>query len=148
MICLDDSTSISLERAQEAQSALVLRQERSTRHCAATFDPDWRWRQFLENLPQNDTSVSKESVDAVFDFIESASSAGKRLPATATFATDDGIKLIWTTEPHYLELDVFPNKRFEWFYKNRETGVFEGTAEDPEQSISAGLQARLNLFRR
>ena len=144
---LDGGTSISLERAEQAKIASVLHQERSTRRYVATFDPDWRWHQFLMRLPDEDGRASKEGVDAVFDFVEASGFGGKRLPPAVTFATDQGIRLIWTVEPHYLEVEVFPDKRFEWFYKNRATGMFEGTLDEPERSISEEFQTRLRLFR-
>jgi hypothetical protein len=39
---------------------------------------------------------------------------------------DGGFQFVWDRDEHHLEIDVLPERRMEWFYRNRRTGQVAG----------------------
>jgi hypothetical protein len=55
---------------------------------------------------------------------------GKALPDPITQDAEDGaLQMCWNYERRLMEIDVYEDGRYQWFFKNRETGEVAGSEE-------------------
>lgn len=104
---------------------------------------EYQWNAYLTQLVAED-AFSEEHMRAVKEFRQvisnhmSASSA-HRLPTQAGPTPDGALQLTWNSKEHYLEVDIQANGVFDWFYRNRNTGDYEGdencSIRNPSQNI-------------
>jgi hypothetical protein len=71
---------------------------------------------------------------------------GPALPEPLTQPTSEGAwQLAWGAGRHYVEVDVYPDGSLEWFYRDREAGAVEGTADGPIQRPPPELFEKIRL---
>lgn len=68
-----------------------------------------------------------------------------RAPTAITQLTKEGaLQMAWNKQEQYLDIEVLPDCKLVWFYRDRVTGLVEGSGEMP---ISFG-RIPLRFFRR
>lgn len=56
---------------------------------------------------------------------------------------EGGVRFAWSTESTYLDLEVYEDGTFEWFFDGRSAGETDGTESEREVGLPAGFLARL-----
>lgn len=104
------------------------------------------WRAFIASLANPPCAFDIKHISAVFTrWDELSSYFDKQLSLPLTQPTNAGnIQLAWDKGRHYVEVDILPDGRLEWFYRDRETNELDGTEEEPDSAISEALVLRLD----
>lgn len=72
------------------------------------------WEQYLSSLE----SPTAEEVRSLWSYLET------RLWAPEAAPTDDGgFRMVWDRGPHHLQIEVLTESRYDWFYRNRDSGM-------------------------
>lgn len=88
---------------------------------------------------------------AVATFYQNARAVGGAAPLpvpTALPSEDGSMHLAWDRDQHHLDVDLFPDGSFEWFYRNRLTDELDGTDEGRVLGMPEALARRLRLIAR
>lgn len=103
------------------------------------------WLKFLFGLV--DAGYVSESqvshVRAFWEELKNRIGRPLRLPITMP-AGDGSIQLAWSTKEHYLDIDMFADGSYEWFYRNRFTDELDGTENERCTALSAPLLALID----
>lgn len=114
--------------------------------------PDWQWRLYLSELPERNPDVTAAHVEAVRTFWSTAiGRLGYLPPVPVTEPTSEGaIQLTWDRGRYYLDVEIFPDGRLAWFFKNSETQARAGTDDDVSvrvDDLPHAFVSRLRLVR-
>jgi hypothetical protein len=106
--------------------------------------PDFQqnsWDQYLEGI-QISGSFSGEHIDFVRNFVlHLRREIDPDFPLPHAGPTPDGnFQLVWDRGIHHLDVDVYSDGMFEWFYTNRETKEFFGN----ENCLSGSMPAEFS----
>jgi hypothetical protein len=99
------------------------------RWSAVSFEPNWQWERFLDRLPDEDVGITEEHVQRVREFwyaVEQRVDVTLPLPVTQPIASG-AIQLAWNRGVYCVEVDVFPDGSFEWFFRDRRKGSIDGS---------------------
>ena len=82
-----------------------------------------RWLSYLHNLTEEPICLSKEYANVVISIWEKleAHVANIELP-TAYPGGDLGFQLVWNKPNYYLDIDIAPDGKFDWFFMDRRSG--------------------------
>lgn len=102
-----------------------------------TFDAYLEWVSINRDTTRKAQSVWRTLRDTT----------GRRLPTPSACTGPDGAMFCcWDDGAHHLEIEIFPARPAEYFYRNRETGELAGDEFQPDDSLPAQLVAMLWLF--
>lgn len=104
------------------------------------------WRMYVDSLLFAPYHLSKEHVAAVlkhWEFLK-ARLYMQVLHTPVTMVNGDGyVALIWNTETRTFDIEVTPEGKIHWFYRDRTSRETDGTEDDPEREISEEAVTRL-----
>ena len=110
-----------------------------------TPERERRWLEYLRGLPYS---------GAVSAYI---AASAERLwrnirPVTGTTSVPDavatetgGIFMSWDRGDHHVEIELMSSGRYDWFYRNRKTGIYGGGEDFPIQVVAPELLSQLML---
>lgn len=96
------------------------------------------WPQYLGRIGAD----SHEGAVAVLVWTSVASAVeGLPVPRAAYSPEEDpAVSLAWEGDEHYVDIDIMRGGAIEWFYRNRKTSVFDGSAgPEPAHALPARL---------
>ncbi len=108
---------------------------------------DALWRRYLINVEQPAGALSPPAargLKTLWRYLRTATNGRFTVPRAAP-TQDHGIILSWEKVDHYLEIEIFDDGRYDWFYREEETGEYvsgeDRRPEVPEHSLEryAGL---------
>jgi hypothetical protein len=106
-------------------------------------DPETEWIEYLRRLPDSGAigpAVAAQA-QALWRQIREVE-PGLALPeAVATDA--GGLYIGWDDGPHHLEIEILATGQYEWFYRNRTTGIVQGEDDRAGTALTPGLLARV-----
>lgn len=117
--------------------AAIVELERSiARESSLCLEPDRPWRRYLDGLTQPAGPFSGFQVRAVMRIWQNLTRAVGPLPLPRTQATVGGaIQIAWYSDRYTAEIDVLPDGRIEWFFRDRVTNSVLGTDDEPEKEL-------------
>lgn len=111
----------------------------------APWSPDDPWGAYLSQLA--DQSLAARV--SVFWRAAEAAVGPMTLPAPMAIPSGEGgAHLAWDAEQHHIEVDLFSDGSFDWFYRNRLTDEIDGTREDRASGMPEDLARRIRLVAR
>ncbi len=138
-------------RAEEAAEAGPPAQQvvSTTQQMREVFAVNWTvddaWFGYLAQF------ANRHLARAVATFFQNARALGGAalLPVPTAIPSEDGsMHLAWDREQHHLDVDLFPDGSFEWFYRNRLTDELDGTDESRVFGMPDALARRIRLIAR
>jgi hypothetical protein len=137
----------ALARVAESDSDPVVRKaaEEMIARGAAPEPDAVRWARFLADL-QGHGLTDRQAAALRSTWQEIVERVGADAPLPMVTAHDDHVSLAWNREHEYLDVQLFADG-LEWFYRGRQRGDVEGTAEGREASIPDAFFARLRALR-
>lgn len=103
------------------------------------------WRRYLGTIHLQPIGLAASHADAirrVWWLLEWMVGRPLRAPVAGP-GGDLGFQMSWSTEGFYLDLDIAEDGTFEWFFKDRGTGVIEGSEDDRHAIPPESLVRRL-----
>lgn len=89
------------------------------------------WRDFLASLRAEDRLNSQQAKTAC-RLWEITTQLAPRAPTAITQLTREGaLQMAWNKREQYLDIEVLPDCKLVWFYRDRVTGLVEGSGEIP-----------------
>ena len=89
------------------------------------------WRDFLASLKTEDRLDWQQAMTAC-SLWEVIARLAPRAPTAITQVTQEGaLQMAWNKQGQYLDIEVLPNCKLVWFYRDRVTGLVEGSGETP-----------------
>lgn len=64
----------------------------------------------------------------------------------AAVTDDGGLFMSWDRGVHHLEVEILPEGKYEWFYRNRQTDSFGGDYNYPASALAPELLAQFRLI--
>lgn len=110
-----------------------------------TPEKERRWLEYLRSLPYS---------GAVSPFIAASAEhlwrgvrpvAGSVAVPDAVATETGGIFMSWDRGHHHLEIELMSSGRYDWFYRNRKSGVYGGGEDFPVQVVAPDLLSQLLL---
>lgn len=108
-------------------------------------DAERPWQQFLERSVQPAGPFAKEQVLAarlLWREVGRRTNVALPLPAIRE-ATSGSLILLWESPRAIVEVEVLHDGSFEWFWKDREAGAFDGSDDERARSAPQALVDRL-----
>ncbi len=100
------------------------------------------WFCWLSQLTDEQAGMPADHVRRLWGML--VEGVGESLPAPAADRGGDlGFYMAWHREDVYLDVDVAPDGRFEWFWTNRRTGEAEGSEDERLDKPTDALVHRL-----
>jgi hypothetical protein len=98
------------------------------------------WNYYLEDLKKSG-ELGERHIDFIKSFfLHVRDTIDKGFPLPHAGPTPDGaFQLVWDRGIHHVDVDIYPNGIFEWFYSNKETRMFFGDEDCPPQSFPSEL---------
>jgi len=93
-----------------------------------------QWERYLSALQ---SPVARE-VRTIWSYLQSQLWAPEAAPTE-----EDGFRMVWDRGPHHLQVEVLTGDRYDWFYRNRETGARQSEEDLPVGTYSSSLDATL-----
>jgi hypothetical protein len=108
------------------------------------------WSKYLQDLKADQQSHPFLADDIISVRNQLHNYFGVRIePPQASPGDEDGIRLLWETPRHQLAVDVLPNRCIHWFYRNRETEIYDGGENVPTDKFPPEtLQSFLDEWRK
>jgi hypothetical protein len=98
-----------------------------------------QWLCYLERLHDVTGDLARGLWDALC-------SLGTRVPVPqAGPLPEGGFQFVWDRGEHHLEVDILPDRSFEWFYRNRRTGDVAGD-DSAAGALPEVVRAQLAFF--
>ena len=128
-----------IERARAKSSSSVV-----------SFEPNWQWERYLDRLSDEGVGVNEAHVSAVRTFWHAVSGRLQRsLPLPVTLPTERGaVQLAWNRGNYVVEVDIFQDGRFDWFFRDRKRGTVDGNGDEPVQGLPKRFIERVRLLAR
>lgn len=142
------ATHLSTSATQHAAHDLVHRAFRDVRRADAVTvgSPDPAWDAFLDKLVERrrlDLCHAAE-VRSIWHLLGRVLGPGVPLPLTQKTA-EGALQLAWKRQRHYLEIDVFEDGQVAWFYRDSESGDYDGADPVPVGELAVQFWPRLRL---
>lgn len=102
------------------------------------WSPADAWAAYLDRLPDRQLAKS------VVAFWREAKPLGP-LPVPTAIPFEGSMHLAWDHGQHHLDVDLFPDGTFEWFYRNRSTNELDGTDESRATGMPEAFARRVRL---
>lgn len=114
------------------------------------------WRMFVESFTHGPYRITQEHVGAVlrhWDFLEARFVMGSvDLHPPVTQVLNENVSMVWNTKTRVFELEVAPDGKIYWFYRNRMSREIAGTEDEGEVEVSEEavkrLRSVLQVFKR
>lgn len=120
---VDNAASTSARSAHASQAARAATSQAST----PMNERDIQWEAYLLSLQKPSGRFSARHIEAVRALWQYARKLNPQIaPPQCGPAGESALELVWDLGRHHIEVDVHANERADWFYSNRESGVFEG----------------------
>lgn len=103
-----------------------------------------RWARYLRSLPLRGLATAESAAASERLWTRLSEEVECLVPPNASPTDDGGILMSWTKGGHHLEIEVMPNARYEWFYRQRTLDIAEGGVEtDDNDNLRDELVGRL-----
>lgn len=100
------------------------------------------WDDYLSRMAKG--RFAGTHIDHVREVWEVLRSRNTALPPPQTAPTEEGaLAMVWDSGPHHIEVAISASKLIEWFYSNRETGLYEGEENNRLGSLSGRLNGHI-----
>ncbi len=112
-------------------------------HAIAAHREELRWEGYLSELVQSG-ACSEVHVRAVRSFCQATqryvrANHGRMSTPQAGLSDDGFLQMVWDVGEHHLEADIKQNRLFDWFYRNRRTGDYDGDEDCSVRNVPARL---------
>ena len=138
-----DSTSVTTDLRPAA--ALIEIERSIDRESSVCLEPDRPWRRYLERL-KSPLGLFRPAhvrrVEGIWDAVRARLPAPVPLPFTQPTA-GGAIQIAWYSPRYSVEVDVLPDGRLDWFFRDRTTGVLAGTDDEPVAELPPEFFSRL-----
>lgn len=98
----------------------------------STTGDRWRWRRYLDELSLEPVQLPMDharAVRRVWHALNSSVGHALRAPSAGPSGAL-GFQLSWNTDRFYLDIDIAPDGRFEWFWTDRSTDAYQGSDDE------------------
>ncbi len=82
------------------------------------------WSKYLENLSWIHSDVVRQLWSKLIALVPNL-----RIPQTGLIPDETSFCFAWDNKDNYLDIEVFPDATFEWFYRNRNNNTLAGSEE-------------------
>ena len=106
---------------------------------------DADWLDYLRSLPAKGaiSYVAENTAEKIWRKLRPL--ANNVSVPDAAVTNDGGLFMSWDRGAHHLEIELHPNGRYEWFYRNRSTDNFGGEYDYPSILIPPDLLTQFRL---
>lgn len=107
--------------------------------------PDEAWLKYLRSLRANGviSQFVANNTERIWRRLKPLASNVAVPDAAVT--ESGGLFMSWDRGVHHLEIEILPEGRYEWFYRNRHTDVFAGDYNYPATVLAPELLAQFRL---
>jgi hypothetical protein len=104
-------------------------------HASREPAKDAVWLAYLRSLPDKRTVsfVVANNAERIWRYLRPL--ANNIAIPDAAVTEGGGLFMSWDRGKHHLEIELLPNGRYEWFYRNRSTDAFAGEYNYPATTV-------------
>lgn len=105
--------------------------------------PSQQWDKYLQRIRNEPYGA------AALALWKNVSQYNVDIPSAGPYEDEDIIQFYWSQDEHHIDVDIFHDGSFEWFYRNRNTNETDsGEQRDVGGLLSQRLLDKLGLIRK